>query len=161
MESVDCIECHRPQMGKSADKVNDYKGDIRGHLFRITDEPLFAVDNVDGDNGKLYGNQSVAGSAFATLDDGCMGCHIEIGQPLTMTEASDFAWHLHTAHPAGTPVTFCAWDLNGDGSVAIADFLALLGAWGPNPGHPADFNGDGFVRIEDLLALLAKWGACP
>ena len=161
MESVDCIECHMPDMGKSAVNVNEYKGDIRGHLFRITTDPIFAVDNVYEENGKLYWNQSAAGGAFATLDYACMGCHIEIGHPLTMPEASDFAWHLHTAHPAGSLVTFCPWDLNGDGSVVIADFLALLGAWGPNPGHPADFNGDGFVLIEDFLALLANWGACP
>jgi predicted outer membrane repeat protein len=54
----------------------------------------------------------------------------------------------------------CPWDLNGDDLVGISDLLILLGAWGPNPGHPADINGDGFVGIGDLLALLANWGAC-
>ena len=42
----------------------------------------------------------------------------------------------------------------------IIDFLALLGAWGPNPGHPADIDGNGTVGIEDFLALLACWGPC-
>jgi hypothetical protein len=55
---------------------------------------------------------------------------------------------------------FCPYDLNGDGDVAINDLLILLGAWGPNPGHPADFDGDGMVDIDDLLDLLANWGGC-
>ncbi len=55
--------------------------------------------------------------------------------------------------PAPTP-----GDLDGDGIVGINDFLALLAAWGPNPGHPADFDNDGFVGINDFLMLLANWG---
>jgi len=56
--------------------------------------------------------------------------------------------------------TTCPWDFVCDEIVGIADFLALLAAWGPNPGHPADFDGDGFVGIVDFLALLANWGPC-
>jgi hypothetical protein len=55
----------------------------------------------------------------------------------------------------------CPWDLNGSGSVGIADLLALLAAWGIDPGGPPDFDGDGSVGITDLLALLANWGQCP
>ena len=58
-------------------------------------------------------------------------------------------------------VTPCPWDLDGDLLVGITDFLALLAAWGPNPGHPADFDGDGLVGSTDFLALLANWGDCP
>ncbi len=57
--------------------------------------------------------------------------------------------------------SLCAWDLNGSGDVGILDLLALLAAWGANPGHPADFDGDGNVGILDLLTLLANWGPCP
>ena len=56
---------------------------------------------------------------------------------------------------------FQPWDLDGDGCVGILDLLALLAAWGPNPGHPADFDNSGVVGILDLLTLLANWGACP
>ncbi len=59
---------------------------------------------------------------------------------------------------AGDP---CPWDLDGGGGVGILDLLALLAAWGPNPGHPADFDGSGVVGILDLLTLLANWGPCP
>ena len=51
------------------------------------------------------------------------------------------------------------FNLGGDCGVGIDDFLALLAAWGPNPGNPADFDGDGVVSIVDMLDLLAAWGA--
>jgi YVTN family beta-propeller protein len=66
--------------------------------------------------------------------------------------------------PHGDGVAFigapCPGDIDGDGAVGITDFLALLGAWGPNPGHPADLDGDGTVGITDFLALLGGWGPC-
>ena len=55
----------------------------------------------------------------------------------------------------------CAADFDGDRTVGILDFLSLLAAWGPNPGHPADLDSDGTVGINDFLSLLEQWGACP
>ncbi|MEE9130855.1 MAG: hypothetical protein V3T84_12610 [Phycisphaerales bacterium] len=55
----------------------------------------------------------------------------------------------------------CPWNLDGNNNVGVGDLLILLGAWGPNPGHPADFDGDGNVGVSDLLALLVNWGPCP
>ena len=55
----------------------------------------------------------------------------------------------------------CPADLNGDGSVGILDLLALLAAWGTDPGGPPDLDGDAIVGILDLLTLLANWGPCP
>ena len=55
----------------------------------------------------------------------------------------------------------CPWDLDDNGSVSVTDLLALLDAWGTNPGGPPDFNGDGDVNVADLLELLANWGPCP
>jgi hypothetical protein len=57
-------------------------------------------------------------------------------------------------------ISVCPGDIDGDGNVGLADFPALLAAWGPNPSHPADVNGDGAVDIIDFLALLANWGSC-
>ena len=54
----------------------------------------------------------------------------------------------------------CTADVDGDGVVGILDFLDLLAAWGPNPGHPADLDGDGTVGILDFLELLSLWGPC-
>ncbi len=56
--------------------------------------------------------------------------------------------------------TSCPWDLDSNSDVGFTDLLALLAAWGPNPGHPADFDGDGLVGINDFLAVLANWGSC-
>ncbi len=55
----------------------------------------------------------------------------------------------------------CPADISGDGEVGVVDFLALLQAWGPNPGHPADLDGDGTIAVTDFLALLQAWGPCP
>ena len=55
----------------------------------------------------------------------------------------------------------CPADFDDDGAVGITDFLSLLGAWGPNPGHAADLDGDGVVGIIDFLSLLGAWGPCP
>jgi hypothetical protein len=66
----------------------------------------------------------------------------------------------------------CVGDITGptagvpDGTVDTLDLLALLGGWGPNPGHPGDITGptagvpDGVVDTLDLLALLGNWGDC-
>ncbi len=50
-----------------------------------------------------------------------------------------------------------AYNVDGDCNVDTVDFLGLLAAWGPNPGHPADFNGDDAVDTVDFLDLLANW----
>jgi Zn-dependent M28 family amino/carboxypeptidase len=60
----------------------------------------------------------------------------------------------------------CPVDLDGDESVGITDFLALLGVWGacPEPCPPscaADLDGDCVVGITDFLILLGNWGPCP
>lgn len=55
----------------------------------------------------------------------------------------------------------CEADLDGDGTVGISDLLALLDAWGTNPGGPPDFDGDGSVGTSDLLLMLDNWGPCP
>lgn len=54
----------------------------------------------------------------------------------------------------------CSADLNGDNAIDPADLAVLLGAWGPNPGHPADLNGDSVVDAADLAVLLGSWGPC-
>ncbi len=53
-----------------------------------------------------------------------------------------------------------AADLDKSGSVDTPDFLALLAAWGTDPGGPPDLNGDGTVDTVDFLDLLALWGPC-
>lgn len=57
-------------------------------------------------------------------------------------------------------VNLCPEDLDHSGGVGTADLLALLAAWGTDPGGPPDFDGSGSVGTADLLQLLAAWGPC-
>lgn len=54
----------------------------------------------------------------------------------------------------------CPADLDGDGTVAFGDILAILTSWG-NVGGPEDLDGNGVVDFADLLIVLAAWGPCP
>ena len=54
-------------------------------------------------------------------------------------------------------------DVNGDGTVDVADVVAVILAWGacplPPPGDcPADVNGDGLIDVGDLVAVILAWG---
>ena len=49
-------------------------------------------------------------------------------------------------------------DLNCDGVVGIADFLAVLAAWGSCESCPADLDGDGIIGVDDLLIIIENWG---
>ena len=53
-------------------------------------------------------------------------------------------------------------DIDGNGVVDINDLLAVISAWGPCPGCPADCSpqpdGDGEVNIDDLLFVISNWG---
>ncbi len=77
-----------------------------------------------------------------------------------------FRWFAGATVEPGNAFAFdnvlisCEADLDADGIVGINDFLDLLAAWGPNPGHPADSDLDGTVGINDFLDLLANWGPC-
>ncbi len=85
---------------------------------------------------------------------------LDLGPP---REDNDYGWGMIDAYAAVQAVLQppCPADLDGDNEVGIIDFLDLLAAWGPNPGHPADLDGDDVVGINDFLALLAAWGPCP
>jgi hypothetical protein len=76
-----------------------------------------------------------------------------VGLPLALTAPA--------MAPSSQSSLQCPWDLNGDGSVGIVDFLDLLTQWGTDPGGPPDFDGDQNVGIVDLLELFSRWGDCP
>jgi hypothetical protein len=67
---------------------------------------------------------------------------------------------VNTLGPAaGSP---CPWDCaDGNGTVDVIDFLALLSEWG-QAGSPCDLGlGVPGVGIEEFLDLLSNWGDCP
>ncbi len=69
--------------------------------------------------------------------------------------------------PAAVGGPPCPWDCGDlDGSVGVADLLAMLAQWDTaNPpcdgAGICDFDGNGCVEVSDLLALLGRWGPCP
>lgn len=80
------------------------------------------------------------------------------GELYLLTRSSGIFKFVDAAGDTG--VCSCPWDLDGGGAVDTADLLALLSAWGDDPGGPPDFDADGSVGTTDLLALLAAWGPC-
>ncbi|MHC4990193.1 MAG: cytochrome c3 family protein [Planctomycetota bacterium] len=150
MGDIDCIDCHMPYMAKSAVALNTYKADVKGHIFRITHEEIAAADNVtDG-----FWNQDENGESFITLDYACLGCHEEIGEPLTLEEAAGFALNIHVA---------CVGDVNEDGVVGVDDQLEVILGWGvcdPGADCPGDIDKNGVVGVDDLLIVILAWGVC-
>lgn len=80
------------------------------------------------------------------------------GPPLAIVPVPDGANDILVNLIVPTP---CPTDIDDDRTTGIADFLALLAAWGPCLGCAADTDDDNIVGINDLLALLAGWGPCP
>jgi len=71
---------------------------------------------------------------------------------------TNFPWSYRSFVITLTPD--CPWDCgDGDGTVGIVDFLALLAEWG-QVDTPCDVDGSG-VGITDFLEMLATWGPCP
>ncbi len=72
------------------------------------------------------------------------------------TGAATYAYAYDIILPAEDT---CPWDCaDGDGTVGINDFLALLGQWGQV--DSCDFDGSG-VGVTDFLEMLGNWGPCP
>jgi hypothetical protein len=120
------------------------------------DGSTFTV-NVEGLNACTGGSTMVTftGAGGAVGEDFCATLIVN-------TEAGGYCCTTQLC----VPVPDCSGsalpgDLDGDGVVGVLDLLALLGAWGPNLGHPADCDGDGAVGVTDVLILLENWGPCP
>jgi Cytochrome c554 and c-prime len=159
MENVDCIDCHMPDMGKSAVAENQYKGDVRGHLFWTMTAPIAAVDNTYDEGGTLYWKQNRMGQSFITLDYVCLGCHTS-GK--TLQEASAFAVKIHDVNNA------CYADRDqstGRGVLDIFDFLAFQNLFVSNDPYACDCDtstGSGICDIFDFLCFQDAFVAgCP
>ncbi len=153
-------------------------GDRFGISVAISPDGIGAIVGTygDSDNGSFSGSaylfDTTTGRQITKLlpDDGAAGD--AFGSSVAISGATAIVgavWDddngfqsgsVYLFDAAGTPGT-CPWDLDGDVSVGILDLLALLAAWGSDPGGPPDFDGDGTVGILDLLTLLANWGPCP
>ncbi len=108
----------------------------------------------------VVGSEPIAGQQFQVVTASSVsGAFDTVNAPSGVTVSVEPGAVVVTVTVGGPPAN---GDINGDGVIGINDFLALLAAWGPNPGHPADIDGNGVVGINDFLLLLANWGpACP
>ncbi len=116
MENVECIDCHMPNIGKSATSPGQFIGDVRGHLFRIMTDPILAEDNVypnpDPGGKGLFWNQDADGNASITLDYACLGCHIKnVGDGLTLEGAAMYAKDIHTKTDVPPPTDGDTWTI--------------------------------------------------
>jgi subtilisin family serine protease len=132
---------------------------LPGNLYGTADGTSFAGAFVSA-AAALLASQDPVASAALIIDRFCAGA-IDLDGLNPEYSGLLGAGRLDIAAALAVVGAECAADLDADGAVAIADLLALLAAWGPNPGHPADLDADGAVAIADLLALLAAWGPCP
>ena len=124
------------------------------------------------DSGSAYLFETTTGRQIAKLlpDDGAASYRFGVSVAISGVTAIVGAFgdddngilsgSAYLFDAAATP-GMCPWDLDGTGGVGILDLLALLAAWGTDPGGPPDFDGDCTVGILDLLTLLANWGPCP
>ena len=143
----------------------------------VVDKPTVAarIEDVSGDgiNDVVVG--TLFSSNFTYFLNGVDGAVLDSANYSTPVDAitaipdvvGDGSWELVaggrngqvTSLSGGTDaLVFDPADINEDGVVDVFDLLALLSAWGVNPGHPADVNEDGVVDVLDLLLLLASWG---
>jgi hypothetical protein len=151
-----------------ADSVIVRYSDVQGGFpgpGNIDDDPLFA-DPVEGDHSLSPGspcidaghNWAIAGRAatdvdgnprFAAdeldLDPGC-------GVPVIV----DMGAFEHE----GDPFPVKLGDIDGDGVVAVNDFLLLLAGWGACTEDCclSDLDLSGDTGVTDFLILLASWG---
>ncbi len=106
--------------------------------------------NTNGDSGAAPPGSIDPRDAFVIL---------EIPVSLPAEPGTSINVTIRHTYGATTPVVPCPWDCgDGDGTVGIVDYLALLIGWG-QPG-PCDFDGGG-VGDVDQLKLLGNWGPCP
>ncbi len=164
--------------------VDAAAGDEFGWSVSISGDMVIVGAPWDDDAGNRSGSAYVFEQGDLCGDEDGDGrvtiCHLPPGNPEnahTITVGVD-AVPAHLAHcdhcgpcggdggllMSGTSAANdnpCSTDLDNSGDVGAADLAELLGAWGPNPGHPADLDGDGNVGPLDLAMVLGAWGPCP
>ena len=114
----------------------------------------------DGYGGALMGNTCLsvapAGSTFLSGDCNDANSTMYPGAPGTgIGLDNDCSGTIDLDEEAPTT---CPEDLNQDGSVTVADVLAVLAEFGCTSSCTADVDADGSVNVADVLTLLAAFG---
>jgi len=156
-----CIQGWTGSLGGTGNHGNDPR-------FIDADGP----DNIYGtadDNPRLLANSPCIDSGNSTLlppdqfdldEDGNTTEPLPIdldGLPRVVGASVDMGAYEFQGAP-------CRADIDGNGSVAVNDLLAVILVWGPcTPGQMcnSDLDLDGQVAVNDLLAVITAWGDCP
>ncbi len=145
--------------------VGDYPWSIE--FYEASDGGAGTVDYAVGaspfDPGATAGTLAVLRfEALAAVSDGAALVTFRNNNPPTVISASangsliPMQWEM----AAITIGAACPEDLDGDGSVGLADLQILLSHYGETGASPADgdLTGDGSVGLADLQLLLAGYG---
>jgi len=126
--------------------------DINASLYAGT-QYLSVISRLDSSEGAIGINASGTGTGD--------GLHYFANPGDAYGEGVWFEWDDDLAYRVfGEQGISCAEDIDGDGVVAVADLLIIIGDWGKCSGCAGDINNDGVVNVEDLLSLIAAWGPC-
>ncbi len=100
-----CVDCHMPKASKSAIAINDYKADLKTHIWAINTDAVGKADGMFDATGGLV-EEDINGQARVTLDFACYGCHQDengVGgsySQKTLAELSQRAQTIHDPLPA-------------------------------------------------------------
>ncbi len=114
-----------------------YICDLNGEVFRIITEPV--------DGACCIGT---SGTCISIPESNCIN-----GGGNWLGPNTDCA-------DGGCDPNNCPTDINGDGTVGVADILSMIDNWGPCSNCPADINGDGVVVVSELREVVGTWGPC-
>ncbi len=161
--------------GEDPDSVLTYARWYNNSFGGSPGEDVMVIE-ISDDGGASWVNLETIGPSSGDINGGWVRVEWLISDVPNITNSSTIRVRFSASDFGGGSVVeagvdgveifrlFCAaaacLDITGDDVVDTQDFLDLLAAWGPNPGHPADFNGDNVVDTLDFLDLLAAWGPC-
>ena len=138
-----------------------------GHCLEFHDGVLYV--GAPGTSFTTGWNQTGAVFGIPVESAGCVRLYrsSEERRELLGTDIEIEDGHLYASAPGGETLGFgrvlvfripVSADVNQDGTVDVADLLAVIGAWGPCTGScPSDTNCDGQVDVKDLLEVIAEW----
>ncbi|SNQ62345.1 multiheme c-type cytochrome [Candidatus Methanoperedens nitratireducens] len=109
---VKCIDCHMPQVGKSATgDAAKFKGDVREHQFKINTDPA----------AKFFDDTGKFANGYVTLEWSCLNCHNDKDKAW----AGQYAKGIHKYVKGQEPVAATATPAPTKESPAFEAFFAV------------------------------------
>jgi hypothetical protein len=130
---------------------------VSGGEFASTETVNFCIEGGEPDVPGCTNSTACNYDSTATLDDGscdfsCAGCtdYTACNYDSTATLDDGSCEYESCA---------CPNDVNGDGSITVADLLIVLSEFGCTSDCTADVDGDGSVTVADVLLILSAFGS--